>query len=737
MKMIVSSSSSSSAQAQTPLCFRKPKSSFQNLAIAKTFHQASCKHGISAHSHSHTQKLRVLIESDRPKEAVDLYGEMKSMGTQPGVVLESMLVNLLMKCNRIDDAFEVFDEMPERNIVTWTSVISGLVRNGLYDFGFSLFCEMLESGIIPNNFSLNAAIKACTGMNSVWSGESLHSLIVKLGLINDIWTGNTLIDFYSKCNLMENAQKVFDEMSELNLVSYTALISGYCNNELFEPAIYLFIQMLRNGIESNEFTITSILTACGPQIGKQIHNYMIKNGISNNIYSSTALIDFYSRNQEFEMAKIIFQNIEERNIVTWCSIISCYVKNNQFDSALKSFISMILEGIIPNEFTFSTALAACGFSPKSIEFGKQLQGLIIKYNFISDLRVINSLIAMYGRIGHVNEFETLFIRVKNRDLVSWSTLVSSYFKAGFELKSVKALCEMHFYGFTPSDYAMSSALSSCANLTILDQGKQFHGLVLKLGFDKGLCGGNALINMYSKCGCINEAKKAFDEMFVHDITSWNSLIHGYANHGDVIKTFEIFNMMVRNGNLQDESTFLAILIACNHGGIVEEAKMYFELMMDYYKIVPTNSHYACMVDLMGRNGRIEEALYMINNMIHEPDISIWKTLLASCKLHGNLEIGKLAVEKIKSLSKNDSASYVLMSNLYSMHGEWDEASRERKYLDKLGLRKTAGFSWIEVKNKVHYFVAKDERHPETDEIYRVLGDLFVIMKDEGQLGHML
>lgn len=686
-----------------------------NLAIPTTLHQAPYK-----------QRLRTLIELDQCREALEVHGEMTSLGHEPGVVLESMLVDLLMKSDQIEDAFELFDKMPERNIVTWTSVISGLVRIGRYEAGLSLFSEMLGSGIAPNDFSLNVAIKACTGLASVEVGEQVHSLMVRLGLMVDTWTGNSLIDFYSRCASMSNALMVFDRMPERNLVSYTSLISGYCFNELFESAIQVFHQMMQHGIQPNERTFTCVLTACGLHLGKQLHSFMIKNGIYDSVYSATALIDFYSRNHKHEMAEKVFQNLKERNVVTWCSMISSCIRGEQFEDALKIFNWMILESVKPNEFVLSAALGAC----KSVDVGKQFHSLVIKYNFVSDIRVINALISMYSRIGHVEDLEAIFIRVENPDLVTWSAVVSGYFQNGFDERSIMALCYMHHMGYTPNDYALSSGLSSCAGLALLDQGRQFHGLALKLGFDLGLCGGNALINMYSKCGCVDEAEVAFDAMHAHDATSWNSLIHGYAHHGRVQKVIEVFNEMEYDGIVPDDSTFLGILFACNHGGLVEEAQQYFTLMRSRYGIIPASPHYACMVDMLGRNGRLEEALCLILEMQHEPDILIWKTLLGSCRLHGNLEIGKVASDNIKELSKNDTASYVLMSNLYAMHGEWNEAGRERRDMDEMGLKKKAGWSSIEIKNKVHCFFAGDKMHREIESVYGVLGELSDVMKDE-------
>uniref|UniRef100_A0A0A9H4R4 Pentatricopeptide repeat-containing protein n=1 Tax=Arundo donax TaxID=35708 RepID=A0A0A9H4R4_ARUDO len=295
---------------------------------------------------------------------------------------------------------------------------------------------------------------------------------------------------------------------------------------------------------------------------------------------------------------------------------------------------------------------------------------------------------------------------------------------------------MHSEGFILNDYAFSSGLSSCADLALLDQGRQFHCLALKLGCDSKICTGNALINMYSKCGKIGSARLAFDVMHLHDVTSWNSLIHGFAQHGNANLALEAFSEMCSSGCKPDDSTFLGILVGCTHAGLVEEGEMFFRLMTDQYRITPTPSHYACMIDMLGRNGRFDEALCMIDKMPFEPDVLVWKTLLASCRLHRNLDIGKLAADKLMELSERDSASYVLMSNIYAMHGEWQDAGRVRQRMDEMGLKKDAGWSWIEVKNEVHAFVARDMSHPDSASVYQMLGELVDVMQDTDSHMHI-
>ncbi|OEL34137.1 Pentatricopeptide repeat-containing protein [Dichanthelium oligosanthes] len=445
--------------------------------------------------------------------------------------------------------------------------------------------------------------------------------------------------------------------------------------------------MMRRGMEPNEHTVTSVLAACCPlALGEQIHGYMIKamGSPSQSIYASTALIDFYSRSSEFDMAKTVFDNLQCKNVVDWCSMMQLHIRDGRPEDALQVFDDMLSEEVVdPYEFALSIALGACG----SIALGRQLHSLIIKRDLTTDLRVSNALISMYGRSGLVEELEIVFNMIGNPDLVSWTAASSAYFQNGYGERAIAMLSRVHSKGLRPNDYAFSSVLSSCADLALLHQGRQLHCLALKLGCDSKICTGNALVNMYSKCGQIVPARLAFDVMHDRDSTSWNSLIHaGYAQHGEVDMALEAFRQMCSSGEGRpDESTYLGVLAACNHSGLVNEGLALFRAMAGQHGAAPTPSHYACVVDMLGRSGRFDDALRLIEEMSFEPGVLIWKTLLASCRLHGNLEMGKLAAEKLVELSEGaedrDSASYVLLSGIHAMRGEWHDVGVVRQRMD--------------------------------------------------------
>ncbi|KQK12164.2 pentatricopeptide repeat-containing protein At2g27610 [Brachypodium distachyon] len=664
------------------------------------------------------------------------HGRPRRRVEPPEVVHDCKRLDRLMKSGSLGDALDLFDRMPRKNIVAWTSAVSGLTRNGRPEAAMAAFADMVASGVAPNDFAFNAALAACADASALRAGEQVHSLAVRAGFAGDSWVGSSLVELYSRCGDLGAAKGVFDRMESPDVVGYTSLVSAFCRSGEFELAVDTLHQMLRQGVEPNEHTMASILGSCCPFVlGEQVHAYMIKAmGLhSQSMYASSALIDFYSRNSEFDMAKAVFNNLHCKNVVTWCSMMQLHIRDGRPEDALQVFDDMISEGVVePNEFAFSIALGACG----SIALGRQLHSSAIKRNLTSDLRVSNALLSMYGRICHVQELEAVLKDIENPDIVSWTTAISANFQNGFSEKAIALLSMLHSRGLMPNDYAFSSALSSCADLALLDQGRQFHCLALKLGCDLKICTGNALINLYSKCGQIAPAKLAFDVMDHRDVTSWNSLIHGYAQHGDASMALQVFGEMRSiRGTEPDESSFLGVLAACNHAGMVNEGVALFRAIASHsqHGATPSPSHYACVVDMMGRSGRFDDALRLVEEMPFRPGALIWKTLLASCRLHGNLETGELAAERLMELSEGgedrDSASYVLMSGIHAMRGEWRDAYRVRRRMDEAGVRKEAGCSWVEVHNEVHTFVARDKSHPDSASIYQILWELFDAMQD--------
>lgn len=676
-------------------------------------------------------RLRRMIESGKLDDARKFHARMRSGGVLFGPVLESVLINALMRSGRISEASLVFGGMNDRNVVTWTSMISGCVHNGRPEMAFPLLVEMMESGVPPNDFSFNSTLQACAALTALGQGMQIHSLIIRSGLEDDTRIGNCLVDFYSRCGSIDEAVLVFDSIPDPDVVSFTCLIAGFSKNKLLDSAAGAFVDLIRCGVDPNEHTIATILMACHLPMGKQIHGYMIKAGVQRNLYASSALIEFYSRNDCFSEAWEVFSKLEEtKSVVTWSSMISCCLRDGREEDALRVFYEMISSDTQPNEYTFATLIGACGNRTNLLPLGRQLHGSTIKLGFSSDNRICNALITMYARNSAIKESETLFDKSATPDVVTWSGVISGYFQNGFHERSASFLCRMHRRGLTPNEYGFSSAISSCGNLSLLDQGRQLHSLALKTGCDLNLCVGNALISMYSKCGCVEAAKSAFDTMPARDTASWNSVIHGYAHAGRGTEALQMFDEM-RNAAVPDGTTFVAVLAACSHAGHADRALEHLKTMQRRHGVAPSVSHYACAVDALGRAGRLLEAARVVGEMPFEVDCLAWKTLLAACRRHGSVELAELAARRVMEMEPEDSASYVLLSNLHAARGEWEEVKRLRRMMEDRGVRKEAAWSWVEVGNQVHAFVSTDKSHPSTEVIYRRLEELSAQMREEG------
>ncbi|PUZ55948.1 hypothetical protein GQ55_5G254800 [Panicum hallii var. hallii] len=386
------------------------------------------------------------------------------------VLLDCKRLDGLMKAGRLADALDLFDRMLRKNVVSWTTDISGCTRNGRPDAAAAMFVAMLESGVAPNDFACNAALAACAAACALGLGEQVHSLAVRAGFARDAWIGSCLVELYSRCGSLRAAEEVFRRMESPDVVGYTSLVSALCRNGEFARAVELLCQMMRQGLQPNEHTMTSILAARPRVLGEQIHGYMVKAMGLQSVYASSALIDLYSRNGDSDMAKLVFQKLNSKNVVAWCSMMQLCVRDGRLEDALRVFSEMSSEGVEPTEYAFSIALGACG----SVGLGRQIHCSAIKRNLMTDIRVSNALLSMYGRSGLAEELEAVLDKIENPDLVSWTAAVSANFQNGFGEKAVALLSKMHSQGFTPNDYAFSSGLSSCADLALLDQGMQFH-----------------------------------------------------------------------------------------------------------------------------------------------------------------------------------------------------------------------------------------------------------------------
>uniref|UniRef100_A0A251UU40 Putative tetratricopeptide-like helical domain, DYW domain protein n=1 Tax=Helianthus annuus TaxID=4232 RepID=A0A251UU40_HELAN len=537
-------------------------------------------------------------------------------------------------------------------------------------------------------------LQKCVQTNSFQQAPLIHAHILKSGTQQDLFVMTSLVNVYGKCGAMEAARKVFDHLSKRNVVTWTSLMSGYVHNSQPEEAIQVFIQMLEHGSYPTNYTIGVVLTACSAlchvNMGKQVHGYVLKYGLEDDTSIGNSLCNLYSKSGGYlESAMKAFWRIGERNVISWTTIVSACGDNGDSAAGLGLFSAMLEEGIEPNEFILTSVLSLC-CTLQAIDFGLQVHSL-----------------------SHAQMMD-----VAENNLVA--------FRNGVE--ALGMLLRLQRSGLKPDLFTLSSILTVCSNLVALEQGEQVHAQAIKTGFLSDVVVGTALVNMYNKCGSIKKASKAFVEMPSRTLISWTSMITAFAQHGLSQHALDLFNDMRLAGDRPNKVTFVGVLSACSHAGMVDEGLSYFEMMKNEYKIIPVMDHYGCMIDMYVRLGRLEEAFDFVKKMEVEPNEFIWSLLVAGCRSHGNLELGFYAAEQLLCLNPKDPETYTMLLNMYVSAGRWKDASRVRKAMKDEKVMKLKDWSWISIKSKVYSFKPDC---PQFEEVDVLLGDLLEKSRDLG------
>ncbi|KAK1396859.1 Pentatricopeptide repeat-containing protein [Heracleum sosnowskyi] len=648
------------------------------------------------------------------------------------VSVGTSLIDMYMKSENVVEGERVFGEMPTKNVVSWTSLLAGFSWNGLFDEAVDIFFQMQPAGINPNSFSFAAVLGALANNGLVEKGIRIHAMIIKSGFELATFVCNSLISMYSKSGLVNDAKVVFDGMRNRTMVSWNCMIAGYVTNGLDVEALELFNRMRVAGIDLTQSIFATVIKLCTnlQELGyaRQIHTLVTKSGFGSDPNIMTALMVNYTKCGEMNDAfKIFSTTLAVHNVVSWTAIINGYLKNGEVKQAAELFCQMNKEAVRPNSFTYSTILTA---HPTVSLF--QVHAPVIKSNYERMASVGTALLDAYVKIGHIKDAERVFDLVEEKDIVAWSAMLGGYAQVGDSISAVRLFCELAKEGINPNEYTFSSVINSCCNpMATVEQGKQLHARSIKSGHHTALCVSSALVTMYAKRGNIVSANEIFKRQKERDIVSWNSMISGYSQHGYGTKALEIFEEMQTHNLELDDVTFIGVLTACTHAGLVEKGQSYFDMMVKDHHIDPTMEHYSCMVDLYSRAGLLEKAMSVIEGMPFPASATIWRTLLGACRVHRNLELGKRAGEELMSLEPQHSAAYVLLSNLYAAAGKWEEKAKVRKLMDERQVKKEAGYSWIEVKRKTYSFLAGDRSHPLSESMYLKLGELNVRLKDAG------
>jgi pentatricopeptide repeat protein len=663
-----------------------------------------------------------------------VHAHMLVSGFKRELFLETKLVSLYANCGCVEDARRLFDKIQEGNVFLWNTMIRAYARNGFPEKAIEMYNQLQDTGIQPDNFTFPCVLKVCAGLRDLQQGKEIHDCITRSRFASDLFVRNALIAMYTKCGSVEDARQVFDEMHHRDLVSWNSMISGYAQNGFGNEAIKLFYQVLAEGIDVDPVTVASVLLACArlasQQQGKEIHDYICRSGFDQDGLVGNALVAMYFKCGSIDDARRVFNKMSQRDVVSWNAMVAGYAQIGVCGEALKCFSEMQQVGVKAEPVTVTSVLPACAHL-KDLQRGKEIHTYIIRSGFQGDVLVGNALIDMYLKCGNIENANQVFEGMLQRDVISFTTMITGYTQNGHSNKAFKLLQQMELLGMKPDSVTFASVLPACTHIAALRCGKEIHDHIIRHGFNSDVFVGNALIDMYAKNGNIEDARQVFDRMLERDVISWSVMIAGYGMHGHGKEAITLFNRMQLAGMKPDHITFVAVLAACSHAGLVDEGHQYFNSMSRDYHVTPRLEHYTCMVDILGRAGCLNEAYDFIQKMPIKPSAGVWGALLGACRIHCNIDLGECVAKCLLDLKPKHAGYYVLVSNIYAVAGLWGDVAKVRAMMKERGLNKTPGCSWVEVQNRVHAFVVGDKSHPQSKEIYEFLESLISKMEKTG------
>jgi pentatricopeptide repeat protein len=521
---------------------------------------------------------------------------------------------------------------------------------------------------------------------------------------------------------------------QLNSFSWNTRLGRHVKAGEGEKTMELFYQMQQEGMTPDRFTFVSVINACASlrslEEGRCIHTQIIQSGCESDLYVNNALIDMYAKCGSLEDAWRVFNKMPTRDVVAWNGMIFGHVRSGAGRKALELYQQMQHERVQPEPITFVGVLTACA-SLAALEEGRRIHQQVIKKGCESNIIVGSSLVDMYAKSGSLDEAWSVFNRMPSRNVIAWSAMILGHVKCGEGLKALALSRQMQREGVEPDYVTFMGILSACASVAALEEGRHIHKQIIRSSCESNVCVGTSLIDMYSKCGSIEDAWSVFNKMATRNVATWNAMLGGYAMHGHGKDALEHFEQMCLEGVEPDRVSFLVLLSACSHAGLLDEGLCYFESMGPVYSIPATLELYACMVDLLGRAGHLHEAEDLVKAMSCEPDIYVWVALLGACRVHGEVEMGERIAKQVLELNPGDAAGYVLLSNIYAAAGKWDLRANIQRQRLRMGVKKDPGQTWIEVNSEVHTFTADDQNHPQISEIHAELKKLSRQMNDVG------
>ncbi|MFQ6633060.1 hypothetical protein Gotur_012134 [Gossypium turneri] len=609
----------------------------------------------------------------------------------------SSFVFMYAKCGSMGDAHLVFDEMIVKDVVAWTALVIGCVQNGQSEKGLECLRDMhrvAEDGDTRPNFrTLEGGFQACANLCALDEGKCLHGFVVKTGLGFNPLVQSSILSMYSRCGSVEDSYASFSEVVDKDVISWTSIIGVNARFGLMKECLDIFWEMQVDGLCADGILISSMALGFGNFMsvreGKAFHGLIIRRKFLLDQLVHNALLSMYCKFRILSMAEKLFIRIPNHSIESWNIMVHGYCKMGQEAKAIELFRKMQQLGIEVDSNSLVSVIISCS-QLGAIRIGRSLHCQIVKSYMADNTSIANSLIDMYGKVGNLTVAWRIFNQTQ-RDVITWNTMMSAYTCCGHFSEAIALFDQMLLGNLMPNLATLLTVVSACSHLASWEKGERIHCYIKEGGYE--LCQSlvTALIDMYAKCGQIEKSRELFMLIEEKDVVSWNVMISGYAMHGDAKSALQIFQQMEESKAKPNDLTFLSLLNACAHAGLVEGGKFLFS-RMEHYSIKPNLKHYACMTDLLGRSGNLQEAEALVMSLPISPDGGVWGALLSSCLVHNETEMGiRIAKRAIDSDPENDGY-YILISNMYSSMGWWEEAERAREMMKKRGVGKKAGWS---------------------------------------------
>ncbi|KAL6140094.1 hypothetical protein ACLB2K_058395 [Fragaria x ananassa] len=471
--------------------------------------------------------------------------------------------------------------------------------------------------------------------------------------------------------------------------------------------------------------------------GQKLHSLMATSGnLLHNTYLATKLAAFYANCGQMPQAHLLFDSVLFKNSFLWNFMIKGYACNGFGLDSIVMYRQMVSLGLKGDNFSYPFVLKACVVSGcgelVALKQGKAVHAYVVQNGGeVRNELLMNALIEMYWKCRCVAYSRRLFERVEVKDTVSWNTMIRGYERGGDAFESLRLFCRMVVEGAEVDEVTIVTVLTSCDQISALQFGMSVHAYLVRKGFGANVIVGTALIDMYSKCGSLSCSRRFFDEMPRKNLVSWSAMISGYGAHGRGEEAISCYHELIANKFTPDEGLLTSVLTACSHAGLVNEGKDMFNRMTREYRVKPTVANYSCLVDLLGRAGRLDEAYELIKTMDVEPSSDIWAALLSACRLHRNVKLAEISAQKIFEMNPKGVGSYICLSNIYAAEKRWDDVERVRAVVRKKGLKKPPGCTFVELDKMVHRFLVGDKSHPQTEDIYAKLRDLNLRLREVG------